>query len=721
MTAPAGWDKGQTYHTGLHPTRIEKDSRTSLELKFLTFLDQYRVEELFVYREKIKRNFEARNYYVDVHIEHLDLYDRQFSDKLKETPADLLPLFESAVEKFARKLLHDIDVEIPPFQVVLRAPQKANVLMRELNANHISKLIRITGIVISATNLTSKATHVQIMCKTCRHFKMLPVASGFTGVQLPRTCDSDPSGVGPKDCGIDPFVIIHDRCTYVDQQVLKIQESPDFLPVGDLPRHITVYLDRYLTDKAVPGRRVNIVGIYDVFNNNNSNKKKSQGIGTRIPYIRALGLEFDMVQDGQGIATFTHTEEEEIIAMSRRPNFYRTFTSSIAPSIYGNHDIKEAITCLLFGGSKKILADGMRLRGDINVLLLGDPGTAKSQFLKFVQQVAPVAVYTSGKGSSAAGLTAAVVRDGPSREFRLEGGAMVLADGGVICIDEFDKMREEDRVAIHEAMEQQTISIAKAGITTILNSRTSILAAANPIKGRYDDTKAPNENIDFQATILSRFDMIFIVKDGHDEMRDKDIARHVMMVHMNRAAPESSAGEIDITKMKKYISYARTRCAPRISPEASEKLSSHFVKIRAEASRADQNKHGHSSIPITIRQLEAIVRISESMAKATLSPRVTGQHVDHAMRLFKNSTMNALSSCDIPGMHHSEARRQIEIVEEEIKRRIAIGSRASTQRIIKEFERQFKPEVVQRAIDILARREVLQYRNQRKVILRIGP
>ncbi|CAG8589428.1 3999_t:CDS:10, partial [Funneliformis caledonium] len=485
MAAPFGWDKGKTYHTGLHPTRVEKDSRTSLELKFITFLDQFRVEEHFIYREKIKRNFEGRNYYVDVSIEHLDAYDRKFSDKLKETPADMMPLFESAVQSFARKLLVEVDIEIPPFQVVLRAPQKANIMMRELNADHISKLIRISGIVISATNLTSKATHVQIMCKTCRHFKMLPVASGFSGVQLPRT-------FGPKDCGIDPFVIIHDRCTYVDQQVLKIQEAPDFLPVGDLPRHITVYLDRYLADRAVPGRRVNIVGIYDVFNNN-SNKKKSQGIGTRIPYIRSLGLEFDMDQDGQGLATFTHAEEEEIIAMSRRPNFHKIFTNSIAPSIYGNHDIKEAITCLLFGGSKKILADGMKLRGDINVLLLGDPGTAKSQFLKFVQQVAPVAVYTSGKGSSAAGLTAAVVRDGPSREFRLEGGAMVLADGGVICIDEFDKMREEDRVAIHEAMEQQTISIAKAGITTILNSRTSVLAAANPIKGRYDDMKAPNE------------------------------------------------------------------------------------------------------------------------------------------------------------------------------------------------------------------------------------
>ncbi|MBH1945553.1 ATP-binding protein, partial [Erythrobacter sp. YJ-T3-07] len=185
---------------------------------------------------------------------------------------------------------------------------------------------------------------------------------------------------------------------------------------------------------------------------------------------------------------------------------------SIAPSIYANRDIKKAILCLLLGGSKKILPDGMKLRGDINVLLLGDPGTAKSQLLKFVEKAAPISIYTSGKGSSAAGLTASVQRDHSTREFYLEGGAMVLADGGVVCIDEFDKMRDEDRVAIHEAMEQQTISIAKAGITTILNARTSVLAAANPIFGRYDDMKTPGENIDFQTTILSRFDMIFIVK-----------------------------------------------------------------------------------------------------------------------------------------------------------------------------------------------------------------
>ena len=251
--------------------------------------------------------------------------------------------------------------------------------------------------------------------------------------------------------------------------------------------------------------RITATGVYDIFNHNQGQKKKlgSDAVGVKTVYIQALGLQIDPDANGASIRTFTAQEEEEFLAISRRPNFYKEFIASIAPSIYGSDDIKKAIACLLFSGSKKFLPDGIRLRGDVNVLMLGDPGTAKSQLLKFVERVAPIAVYTSGKGSSAAGLTASVIKDGASREFRLEAGAMVLADGGVVCIDEFDKMREEDRVAIHEAMEQQTISIAKAGITTILNSRTSILAAANPVFGRYDDLKSPGEvNVTAYCRIL---------------------------------------------------------------------------------------------------------------------------------------------------------------------------------------------------------------------------
>jgi DNA replication licensing factor MCM5 len=286
---------------------------------------------------------------------------------------------------------------------------------------------------------------------------------------------------------------------------------------------------------------------------------KAAAVAIRNPYLRAVGISSDVDHTTKGAATFTEEEEQEFLEMSRRPDLYEAFARSIAPSIYGNMDMKKAIACLLMGGSKKILPDGIKLRGDINVLMLGDPGTAKSQLLKFVEKASPIAIYTSGKGSSAAGLTASVQRDHNTREFYLEGGAMVLADGGVVCIDEFDKMRDEDRVAIHEAMEQQTISIAKAGITTILNSRTSVLAAANPTFGRYDDLKTPGENIDFQTTILSRFDMIFIVRDGHDRARDERIARHVMGIHMGgKGMEEQVEAEIPVEKMKRYISYCKS-------------------------------------------------------------------------------------------------------------------------------------------------------------------
>jgi DNA replication licensing factor MCM5 len=298
------------------------------------------------------------------------------------------------------------------------------------------------------------------------------------------------------------------------------------------------------------------MGIFSIYQAKGG--KKEAAVAIRNPYLRAVGLNTDMDQTAKGNSVFSEEEEQEFLELSRRPDLYDALARSIAPSIYGNVDIKKAIVCLLMGGSKKILPDGMKLRGDINVLMLGDPGTAKSQLLKFVEKAAPIAIYTSGKGSSAAGLTASVQRDHTTREFYLEGGAMVLADGGVVCIDEFDKMRDEDRVAIHEAMEQQTISIAKAGITTILNSRTSVLAAANPIFGRYDDLKTPGENIDFQTTILSRFDMIFIVRDDHERGRDERIARHVMGVHMGgRGMEEQVEAEVPVDQMKRYISYCR--------------------------------------------------------------------------------------------------------------------------------------------------------------------
>ena len=387
----------------------------------------------------------------------------------------------------------------------------------------------------------------------------MAVTGGFAGLSLPRTCGKERVLGDPTEkCPLDPYYVVHEKCQFIDQQVLKLQEAPDQVPVGELPRHILISADRYLTNRVVPGTRCTVMGVFSIYQAKGGKGGGSAAVAIRNPYLRAVGIHADVDHSMKGNAIFSEEEEQEFFEMSRRPDLYEVFANCIAPSIYGNADIKKAIACLLMGGSKKILPDGMKLRGDINVLLLGDPGTAKSQLLKFVEKVAPIAIYTSGKGSSAAGLTASVQRDVSSREFYLEGGAMVLADGGVVCIDEFDKMRDEDRVAIHEAMEQQTISIAKAGITTILNARTSVLAAANPIFGRYDDLKTPGENIDFQTTILSRFDMIFIVRDEHERGRDERIAKHVIGIHMGgRGVEEQIQAEIPVEKMKRFISYCK--------------------------------------------------------------------------------------------------------------------------------------------------------------------
>ncbi|KAI9484300.1 MCM2/3/5 family-domain-containing protein [Zychaea mexicana] len=720
--ASIGWDRGQIYSTGgVLPGEDRVNSHAELTSQFLQFIQNFRIDNAFVYRDQLSDNLMLKQHFIEVDMSHLISYNTDLANRLIAEPAAMLPLFEAAVKESAKRILSPnptLAVDVPDCQVMLKSD--ANVIqIRELNSDYIGKLVRIPGIVIGASTLSSRATYVNIMCRSCRHTKMIPVNGGFGAITLPRSCDSQPldADAGKNQCPVDPFVIVHDKSRFVDSQVLKLQEAPDMVPVGDLPRHTILNADRWLTNRVVPGMRVVVMGIYSIFQ---SKAAKSTGAAAvRTPYIRMVGIQMDQHNSRGGKAIFTDSEEEEFIRMSQQDNLYDIFADSIAPSIFGNRDIKKAITCLLMGGSKKILPDQMRLRGDISVLLLGDPGTAKSQLLKFVEKVAPIAVYTSGKGSSAAGLTASVIRDPSSRDFYLEGGAMVLADGGVVCIDEFDKMRDEDRVAIHEAMEQQTISIAKAGITTILNSRTSVLAAANPVFGRYDDMKSPGENIDFQTTILSRFDMIFIVKDEHNEARDMSIARHVLNVHMNQQGMEVSMGEISLEKMKAYINYCKAKCAPRLTAEAAEKLSSHFVSIRKEVKESERDTNVRSSIPITIRQLEAIIRISESLAKLRLSPIATEEHVEEAIRLFKYSTMDAVQSGGADGMSRGEVMQEVRRIEEEIGRRLPIGSQVSVAKVKNDFLMQgYSEAAIVRALAILGRREILQFRSQGKVVFR---
>jgi DNA replication licensing factor MCM5 len=537
-----------------------EEPRTEIQAKLREFILAFQIDGAFIYRDQIRENALVRQSYCDIDIAHLISYNEELANKLTTDPSATVPLFEAALRQCTQRIVfpQKANDDLPQHQLLLHS-SVSHLNIRDLNATNVSQLVRIPGIVIGASTLSSKATVLSLQCRSCAGPYQMIVEGGFTGVSLPRICNRQrPEHEASEKCPMDPYFVVHERCQFIDQQVIKLQEAPDQVPVGELPRHILISADRYLTNRVVPGSRCTVMGIFSIYQSKGA-KAKDSAIAIRNPYLRAVGITTDVDHTAKGNSIFSEEEEQEFQEISKMKNLYEKFADCIAPSIYGNKDIKKAIACLLMGGSKKILPDGMKLRGDINVLLLGDPGTAKSQLLKFVEKVSPIAIYTSGKGSSAAGLTASVQRDTATREFYLEGGAMVLADGGVVCIDEFDKMRDEDRVAIHEAMEQQTISIAKAGITTILNARTSVLAAANPIFGRYDDLKSPGENIDFQTTILSRFDMIFIVRDEHEKGRDERIAKHVMGIHMGRSGVEEQReSEIPVEKMKRYISYCKS-------------------------------------------------------------------------------------------------------------------------------------------------------------------
>ncbi|XP_045478337.1 DNA replication licensing factor Mcm5 isoform X1 [Harmonia axyridis] len=697
---------------------------------FKEFLRQFHTENFnYKYRDTLKRNYNLRKFYLEVNIEDLRSFDETLADKLTKQPSEFLALFEEAARDVADELTAPRpkgEEEVEDIQIMLTSDANPSNL-RDLKSEAVSHLVKIPGIIVSASGIRAKATRITLQCRSCHNIlPNLTVKPGLEGYIMPRTCNTEQAG-RPK-CPQDPYFVMPDKCKCVDFQTLKLQELPDGIPQGEIPRHVPLYCDRYLCDKVVPGNRVSVLGIFSIRKvTKPSRDGRDKAItGVRSSYMRVVGIQLS--SDGLGVtscSTVTAEEEDLFRRMAASPNIYERLANNIAPSIFGCTDIKKAITCLLFGGSRKKLPDGLTRRGDINVLLLGDPGTAKSQLLKFVQNVSPIAVYTSGKGSSAAGLTASVMRDPSTRNFVMEGGAMVLADGGVVCIDEFDKMREDDRVAIHEAMEQQTISIAKAGITTTLNTRCSVLAAANSIFGRWDETKG-EENIDFLPTILSRFDMIFIVKDEHDKNRDMILARHIMKVHMNagQEVEEHKEGELSLELIKKYIYFCRSRCGPRLNAQAAEKLKKRYVLMRSGCLQSEKDNKQSSGIPITVRQLEAVIRISESLAKMQLAPFATETHVNEALRLFQVSTLDAANSGNLAGAEGFTTEEEHEMlcrIERQLKRRFAIGTQVSQQSIVNDFVQQQYPErSIMKVIVAMIRRGQLQHRMQRKMLYRIA-
>uniref|UniRef100_A0A8C0XW08 DNA replication licensing factor MCM5 n=1 Tax=Cyprinus carpio carpio TaxID=630221 RepID=A0A8C0XW08_CYPCA len=635
--------------------------RSQIKKKFREFLRQFRVGTdrtgfTYKYRDELKRHYTLGEYWIEVEMEDLASFDEDLSDCLYKLPTENLPLLEEAAQEVADEVTRPRPLgeeTVQDIQVMLKSDAHP-ASIRNLKSEQVSRLVKIPGIIISSTAVRAKATKVCLQCRGCRAvISNIPLPPGLQGYALPRKCNTEQAG--RVKCPVDPYFIIPDKCVCVDFQTLRLQEAPDAVPHGEMPRHMQLYCDRYLCDRVVPGNRVTVMGIYSikkVAQTKAKGRDKGAGVGIRSAYLRVVGIEVDTEGAGRGASgSVSPQEEEELRALASSPSVYDSLARSLAPSIYGSDDLKKAIACLLFGGSRK---------------------------------------------SSAAGLTASVLRDPNTRGFVMEGGAMVLADGGVVCIDEFDK----------------------AGITTTLNSRCSVLAAANSVFGRWDDTKG-EDNIDFMPTILSRFDMIFIIKDHHDQQRDMTLARHVMNVHLSaQTQTEGVEGEIPLATLKKYVAYCRAKCGPRLS-----KLKNRYVVMRSGAKEHERETDRRVSIPITVRQLEAVVRIAESLAKMKLQPIAGEEEVDEALRLFQVSTLDAALSGSLSGVEGFTTQADQELIsriEKQLKRRFAIGSQVSEHSIIQDFTKQKYPEhAIHKVLHLMMRRGEVQHRMQRKVLYRV--
>ncbi|MDD3112581.1 MAG: minichromosome maintenance protein MCM, partial [Methanofollis liminatans] len=505
--------------------------------------------------------------------------------------------------------------------------------IRDIRSNQINTFVSVEGILRKTTEVRPRVTSAVFKCLECGQITP-PYPQKYGKFQEPfRLCATCQKKT--------PLELVPEKSDFVDAQKLRIQESPEGLRGGEQPQTLDVDVTDDLTGDSAPGDRVIINGILRSFQRVNAGTKSTLfDIYLECNAIEVAEKEFEEVN-------ISEEDEAAIMELSRDPKIYSKIPRSIAPTIYGNDDVKEAVALQLFGGIPKEMPDGSRLRGDIHVLLVGDPGIAKSQLLRYIVQLSPRGIYTSGKSSTSAGLTATAVKDdfGDGR-WTLEAGALVLADMGMAAVDELDKMDKEDRSSLHEAMEQQSISVAKAGITATLRSRCALLGAANPKMGRFDEYAPIAEQINMPPSLLSRFDLIFIMTDKPDAARDMAIADHILKAHSvgeliekrKRMPMEGVTDEyiqrelkpvtpdIEPLLFRKYIAYAKRNCFPTIQPEAREKLRDYYLSLR---NLADTNK----PVPVTARQLEALVRLGEASARVRLSPTIELEDADRVIKI----------------------------------------------------------------------------------------
>ncbi len=533
-------------------------------------------------------------------------HDMELAKHLLERPGDFLEV--------ANEILEDI-TKIPKCRLRIRKLDKT-MTVREIRSEHVGRFIQVEGVLTRASEIKPEIREAVFKCLHCDEETTVPQTEEI--FRKPLSCEN-------PNCGKKgPFKLVVESSEFLDWQSLRIQERPEELRGGQMPRQLDAIIRDDFVDKATPGNRVALTGTLRVFQERGKGKSGSTTF-RKVLFVNHI----EVARKGVEETELKPEDEEAIKELAKDKWLHEKIVGSIAPSIYGHTHIKEAIAVQLFGCSAVELPDGSRIRGDTHVLLTGDPGTAKSQILKWVSEVVPRGIYTSGKKATGAGLTAAAIRDEISGSWTLEAGALVIADGGMVSIDEFDKMNPDDSGTILESMEQQTISVAKAGIMATLNTRTAILAAANPQFGRFDKYRTISEQIDVSPVILSRFDLIFITRDEPTEEQDRKIARH--MLSLQHEADKVVRPPLDIDTLRKLIIYAKRHVNPQFkSKKPLKMIEDFFVEWRKMG-------EGLGTIAITARQLEALVRLSKANARMRLSDTVTVEDASRAIKLIKKS------------------------------------------------------------------------------------
>nr|AIE98752.1 replicative DNA helicase (mcm, cdc21) [uncultured marine thaumarchaeote KM3_08_A11]AIF14729.1 replicative DNA helicase (mcm, cdc21) [uncultured marine thaumarchaeote KM3_67_H03] len=608
-------------------TTEESQTESALADKVKEFLTQFKDPTgSFSYVEQIDQMMPKRAKYIVVDFN--DLVSVPFIEsKFVESPDEILNAFSRAIKEilqerfpeYARKIEHDIRARIANFP--------AERSLRQINSEVITKMTSVSGMVVRASEVKPLAKELTYKCLD-KHISKFTLLDGMS-LDKAVKCQS------PK-CPHTNLAIVAEESRFIDFQIVRLQELPEDLPPGQLPHYVNVSMKQDLVDYARPGDRIILTGIVRIEQERVSGVKQSESALYR---LRMDGNNIEFI-GGKGTKSSRRTEREEISpdeqkiirTLSKNPDIYDRLVASFAPHIRGHELFKEAILLLIVGSTQRALSDGSKVRGDINVFLVGDPGTAKSEMLKFCARIAPRGLYTSGRGSTAAGLTAAVVRDA-SGIFMLEAGAVVLGDQGLVCIDEFDKMRPEDRSALHEVMEQQSASIAKGGIVATLNARTSILAAANPMFGKYDPFKNLTENVNLPIPLLTRFDLVFVVRDIPQEEKDRQIAQHILSQHGTSGTDTTSLIDVDI--LTKYLAYAK-RNDPVLTKEAENKIMEFYLKMRSV-----EGEDKEKMITITPRQLEGLIRLSTARARILLKNQVEEDDANRAIYLFNEMLKNA--------------------------------------------------------------------------------